>query len=572
TQDNATQDSTNSEEGNNTSTTDEKGTEESISDVSVTNENQSSTQDNTTQDSNNSEEGNGENLITTNENTAEIESEKGSSIPLSDNETSLTNQVVATNTTRNNIRSFRMLVATQNTNVKTYNKPLDPKYAYLLNDLGYNATTIKENSGLRYAGISQLQNGDKNVIKLNLTKWLSLNQGDFTNGGNINLSFVQSDFYKQIQSITLSGVQMTTNNNGQNWTAPINGSTVSSGIIGSVTNHDVLITLKDSKTLESLGYSNSKPVYLTHTWTMNDGSIAAESIQVSTITPTIIDKAPQMTQSSGFTSGKVVNKIKYNNADRTIKSIHTFKPDENFLQSDYNWLLYIKEQVNKDLIPYIDPSSVKIFASDVEGNAISSDRYVNGTIDSNGLFDSSTISSISIKQTNTGSQLSTARGNLDRNIFYGTLGQSRSYTIQYKLKDGYNLENLASQLSDRETFQSWMETDYLNTIDNGTVNKRLLGSYATSYIDMIDRVAPATPKASNITTQDTTVNGTSEPNTNITLNFSDGRELTGTTDSTGNFSVSIPKDFVLTGKETISIIATDKGLNKSSATVITVTD
>ncbi|WP_249663636.1 Ig-like domain-containing protein, partial [Staphylococcus pettenkoferi] len=571
TQDNATQDSTNSEEGNNTSTTDEKGTEESISDVSVTNENQSSTQDNTTQDSNNSEEGNGENLITTNENTAEIESEKGSSIPLSDNETSLTNQVVATNTTRNNIRSFRMLVATQNTNVKTYNKPLDPKYAYLLNDLGYNATTIKENSGLRYAGISQLQNGDKNVIKLNLTKWLSLNQGDFTNGGNINLSFVQSDFYKQIQSITLSGVQMTTNNNGQNWTAPINGSTVSSGIIGSVTNHDVLITLKDSKTLESLGYSNSKPVYLTHTWTMNDGSIAAESIQVSTITPTIIDKAPQMTQSSGFTSGKVVNKIKYNNADRTIKSIHTFKPDENFLQSDYNWLLYIKEQVNKDLIPYIDPSSVKIFASDVEGNAISSDRYVNGTIDSNGLFDSSTISSISIKQTNTGSQLSTARGNLDRNIFYGTLGQSRSYTIQYKLKDGYNLENLASQLSDRETFQSWMETDYLNTIDNGTVNKRLLGSYATSYIDMIDRVAPATPKASNITTQDTTVNGTSEPNTNITLNFSDGRELTGTTDSTGNFSVSIPKDFVLTGKETISIIATDKGLNKSSATVITVT-
>ena len=67
---------------------------------------------------------------------------------------------------------------------------------------------------------------------------------------------------------------MDTTNNGQNWSAPINGSTVRSGLIGSVTNHDIVITLKNSQTLSSLGYSNNKPVYLTHTWTTNDGAIA----------------------------------------------------------------------------------------------------------------------------------------------------------------------------------------------------------------------------------------------------------------------------------------------------------
>ena len=50
-----------------------------------------------------------------------------------------------------------------------------------------------------------------------------------------------------------------------------------------------------------------------------------------------------------------------------------------------------------------------------------------------------------------------ARTSLDKNIFYGALGQSRSYTIQYKLKSGYTLDSIASQISDRETFQSWIE-------------------------------------------------------------------------------------------------------------------
>ncbi|MCE5098191.1 putative Ig domain-containing protein, partial [Staphylococcus devriesei] len=425
---------------------------------------------------------------------------------------------------------------------------------------------------MRHAGISQLQNTQNDTIKLNLTSWLKAS-GDFTSKGKINLSFAQSDFYTQIDSITIGdGVKMQTTNNGQNWTAPINGDTVQSGLIGVVRNNDVVIKLKNAQTVTSLGYSNDKPVYLVHTWTNNNGEIAEESMQVATITPTIIDKAPQSTQSTGFTTGKMVNKIKYDDSDKTIKSIHTFKPNENFLQSDYNWVLYVKEQVNKELIPYIDPNSVKIYVSNDDGIPISSDRYVNGTIDSNGFFDSSTIPSISIKSNNTMSQLNSARGSLDRNVFYGTLGQSRSYTIAYKLKSGYNLTDLAAQLSDRETFQSWIETDYLDSNDNGAANKRLAGSYATSYIDLIDRIAPVAPTANNITSETKTINGTAEANTSVKLNFNDGRQLTGQADNNGNFSVAVPTGFVLTGKETIAITSVDKGNNISPATTITVRD
>ncbi|MDE4585926.1 putative Ig domain-containing protein [Staphylococcus epidermidis] len=503
--------------------------------------------------------------------TTQLTSHDESPSPQSDNFTGFTNLMATPLNLRNDNSRINLLAATEDTKPKTYTKPNNSEYSYLLNDLGYDATTVKENSDLRHAGISQLQDNTGSVIKLNLTKWLSL-QSDFVNGGKVNLSFAQSDFYTQIESITLSGVKMDTTNNGQNWSAPINGSTVNSGLIGSVTNHEILITLKNSQTLSSLGYSNNKPVYLTHTWTTNDGAIAEESIQVASITPTLDSKAPNTTQTSGFTAGRVINKIKYDSPQKSIKSVHTFKPNENFLQTDYRAVLYIKEQVNKELIPYIDPNSVKLYVSDPDGNPISQDRYVNGSIDNDGLFDSSKINEISIKNNNTSGQLSNARTNLDKNVFFGPLGQSRSYTISYKLKDGYTLESIASKVSARETFDSWMEVDYLDSYDSGAPNKRLLGSYASSYIDMIDRIPPVAPKANNITTEDTSIKGTAEADTNINLTFSDGRTLNGKVDINGNFSITIPSDYVLTGKETIKITSIDKGDNVSPAITISVID
>ncbi|WP_415404840.1 putative Ig domain-containing protein [Staphylococcus epidermidis] len=503
--------------------------------------------------------------------TTQLTSHDESPSPQSDNFTGFTNLMATPLNLRNDNPRINLLAATEDTKPKTYKKPNNSEYSYLLNDLGYDATTVKENSDLRHAGISQSQDNTGSVIKLNLTKWLSL-QSDFVNGGKVNLSFAQSDFYTQIESITLNDVKMDTTNNGQNWSAPINGSTVRSGLIGSVTNHDIVITLKNSQTLSSLGYSNNKPVYLTHTWTTNDGAIAEESIQVASITPTLDSKAPNTIQKSDFTAGRMTNKIKYDSSQNSIKSVHTFKPNENFLQTDYRAVLYIKEQVNKELIPYIDPNSVKLYVSDPDGNPISQDRYVNGLIDNDGLFDSSKINEISIKNNNTSGQLSNARTSLDRNVFFGTLGQSRSYTISYKLKDGYTLESVASKVSARETFDSWMEVDYLDSYDSGAPNKRLLGSYASSYIDMIDRIPPVAPKANSITTEDTSIKGTAEVDTNINLTFNDGRTLNGKVDSNGNFSIAIPSDYVLTGKETIKITSIDKGDNVSPAITISVID
>ncbi|PTE60836.1 YSIRK signal domain/LPXTG anchor domain surface protein, partial [Staphylococcus epidermidis] len=503
--------------------------------------------------------------------TTQLTSHDESPSPQSDNFTGFTNLMATPLNLRNDNPRINLLAATEDTKPKTYKKPNNSEYSYLLNDLGYDATTVKENSDLRHAGISQSQDNTGSVIKLNLTKWLSL-QSDFVNGGKVNLSFAQSDFYTQIESITLNDVKMDTTNNGQNWSAPINGSTVRSGLIGSVTNHDIVITLKNSQTLSSLGYSNNKPVYLTHTWTTNDGAIAEESIQVASITPTLDSKAPNTIQKSDFTAGRMTNKIKYDSSQNSIKSVHTFKPNENFLQTDYRAVLYIKEQVNKELIPYIDPNSVKLYVSDPDGNPISQDRYVNGSIDNDGLFDSSKINEISIKNNNTSGQLSNARTSLDRNVFFGTLGQSRSYTISYKLKDGYTLESVASKVSARETFDSWMEVDYLDSYDSGAPNKRLLGSYASLYIDMIDRIPPVAPKANSITTEDTSIKGTAEADTNINLTFNDGRTLNGKVDSNGNFSIAIPSDYVLTGKETIKITSIDKGDNVSPAITISVID
>ena len=449
-----------------------------------------------------------------------------------------------------------------------YPTPKNSKYSYMLHELGYNATTVSDESSLRFAGITQNKNSNGSTITLNLTKWNSATTN--LNNGKINLSFSQSKFFSQIESISFDGTNMITDNNGQNWYTPASNANL--GLIGSVTNSPIIITLKNNQSLTSLGYSNTNPVYFTHTWTLNDGSIAPESIQNALITPTLNPKVPQSTQSSGFTTGRLINKIDISRTDNTIKSIHSFKPDENFLQTDYNWVLYVKEQIPKELMPYIDRGSINIYVSDIFGNPISSDRNVQGFVDDNGFIDSSKINEISIKDNNTTSHLNSARGSLDHNVFYGTLGQSRNYTISYKLKDGVTIEQLQRELSDRLTFSSWLETDYLDSRDNGSANNRLMGSYASSYVDLIDRVPPEKPVANNITTDDKAIIGTAEANTKINLAFSDGHILTGTVDSNGNFSVSIPSGFNLTGKETISITAIDKGLNVSQPTTITVTD
>lgn len=55
--------------------------------------------------------------------------------------------------------------------------------------------------------------------------------------------------------------------------------------------------------------------------------------------------------------------ITFDSATMSIMSHHRFKPNENFLQTDYGWVVYIKETMPAELVQYIDKDSVYVYAS-----------------------------------------------------------------------------------------------------------------------------------------------------------------------------------------------------------------
>lgn len=70
-----------------------------------------------------------------------------------------------------------------------------------------------------------------------------------------------------------------------------------------------------------------------------------------------------------------------------------------------------------------------------------------------------------------------ARDNTNE-IFWGTLGQSRNYTITYKLKNGVNIADFAKAMNDyiqekkaRILFDHWLEADYLNESNQNLIHK-----------------------------------------------------------------------------------------------------
>ncbi|WP_245335465.1 MULTISPECIES: Ig-like domain-containing protein, partial [unclassified Staphylococcus] len=70
----------------------------------------------------------------------------------------------------------------------------------------------------------------------------------------------------------------------------------------------------------------------------------------------------------------------------------------------------------------------------------------------------------------------------------------------------------------------------------------------------------------------TTVSGTAEPGSTVTVTFPDGTTATGTTDDQGNYTVEIPSDIDLEGGEPIKVVATDKDNNTSTEATTTVVD
>lgn len=99
------------------------------------------------------------------------------------------------------------------------------------------------------------------------TSWGYTDRGPYT--GRYLLNFFDSDFYKNIKSVTVNGQAFEKEAEGALWKVPVNTGIFSRGTIGAVTNHEVEIVLKDGKSLDDLGLAD-KRLRFTTLWVRND--------------------------------------------------------------------------------------------------------------------------------------------------------------------------------------------------------------------------------------------------------------------------------------------------------------
>ena len=364
----------------------------------------------------------------------------------------------------------------------------------------YTATGIDNNANLRYSSTVFNKVEDDDSLSMTFTYWFSGSTGWETDpaneyAGKYLLSFTNNTFYKQIDKVILADISLEKHNDGAMWSLPVT-KLPNYALIGLSRNQPVKITLKNGQTLESLNLQDT-PIGFNSVLTTNKGAIASNSISNGYIL--LNNKKNENEKESEFTKGKANQRIKFNVDDMTIRSIHTFKPAENFLQTDYSWVVYVKEQIAPELLPYIDTDNIKIYCSDLDGVKINKNHEeFTVPINDQGLVDTSQVPELSIIGNDTKAQLDAARKNMDR-IFFGTLGQSRNYTISYKIKDSVTLSDFARAANEyikknqqSFLFDSWMEADYLNTKqgistnDNGDAPKQLNNSYANAYLDAND--------------------------------------------------------------------------------------
>ncbi|MFR9307526.1 MAG: hypothetical protein ACLVK6_01775, partial [Lachnospiraceae bacterium] len=136
--------------------------------------------------------------------------------------------------------------------------------------------------------------------------------------------------------------------------------------IGAVTNTDIKITLKDGKTLDSLGFAD-KRLNFSSAWITDQNIMAEESLSSGYILKQNMlnngSTAYWTGSGENFTSGRVTQNVSFDSYHNTIRSVHTFKPDMQFVSANLSWVVYIREQIPEALLPYIDLSSIKLGVS-----------------------------------------------------------------------------------------------------------------------------------------------------------------------------------------------------------------
>lgn len=393
-----------------------------------------------------------------------------------------------------------------------------------------NYTLAGETDGVLDYARTDFTKEDSDGIHLTVTKWAKLasSWGETTKGpynGRYLLNFFDDEFYKQIDSITVNGVQFEKESDGALWKVPINITTFKSGSIGSVTNTDVVIKLKNGKTLDTLGLA-SKRIDFTTVWVRGDGKadkggydngfILKNNPNVPTL-PTnsstgnsdylgtgLNGLTTDGTQSKdgNFSGGNTGKMVTYDAPTKTIKSIVSFKPDQNFLQANSGWVLYINEVIPQELLQYIDTDNVRLGVSTPTGTFKTSSP-IKLVVDpnGNGVISTKDTPELSIVGGDW-SKVEQVRNTLDDKVFYGALGQRRSYTIEYKLKSSVTNQQFAEALNNyintngkQLNFESWLTADFVDSTgafkgirkpDGGKPNKIVQNTYSTAFLQVLD--------------------------------------------------------------------------------------
>ncbi|MDY3006528.1 Rib/alpha-like domain-containing protein, partial [Anaerococcus porci] len=275
------------------------------------------------------------------------------------------------------------------------------------NEVNYDIVGEKDGV-LDYGRTDYVKTDSNGDIHLNVSKWAkgSTDWGDTEKGpynGRYILNFFKKEFYSQIQSIEVNGVQFESESDGALWKVPINTQTFKSGSIGIITNDDVVIKLKNGQTLNSLGLSNDK-ISFTTLWVRGDGYsdvgghdngfILKDNPNIPEL-PTNPAEGNESYLGTGlnglgsdgakskdgnFTEGAMTKVVLYDAKNKAIKSVVSFKPGQNFLQANSGWVLYINDAIPKELLPYIDTNNVKLGVSDSQGK-FTKDEQVNIVVD-----------------------------------------------------------------------------------------------------------------------------------------------------------------------------------------------
>ena len=394
-----------------------------------------------------------------------------------------------------------------------------------------NYTLAGETDGVLDYARTDFTKEDASGIHLTVTKWAKLasSWGDTDKGpynGRFLINFFDDDFYKQIQSIEVNGVQFEKEADGALWKVPINNQTLQSGLIGVVTNRDVIIKLKNGATLTSLGL-DSKKIDFTTTWVRADGKadkggndngfILKNNPNVPALPSNsgagnddylgtglnLLTTDGTQSKDGNFSGGNTGKLVSYDAKNKVIKSTVSFKPDQNFLQANSGWVLYINEVVPKELLKYIDTNEVRLGVSTSTGT-ITASNPIKLTVDpnGNGVISTKDTPSLSIVGGDW-SKVTQVRSTLDSQVFYGALGQRRSYTIEYKLKSNVTNQDFAKALNDYITannqqlnFESWLTADFVDSTpaffhgirkpDGGKPNKRIQHSYTNAFLEVLD--------------------------------------------------------------------------------------